>query len=294
MILRASFITLFLTGASSAMSGTIHTGSDKGSYFNAFCPSVIEAIEKHHFNHQCATSSGTVDNIEKVRITPTDVGIGQLDIAAGATDLEVIDPDPGLGFECMFAVTNNESVRNLFDLSSRIPLALPGKGSGSEESFRRLQKLDKGLGSLRNITYYKSAYRTVESVVNGEAEIAYFVQFPDKRNPVFKLINDNNLSFVPVISRPILRQNTDGVKHYEAMDVNVTPASLLSKANGVLPKIKTSCTPIVVFTGKLEGLEGDAKADQELLIESLRTTQRPESDSWFENLSKRFGLNIVW
>ena len=230
----------------------------------------------------------------KVKANPTDVGIGQLDLLADATDLSIVDPD--IGMECMYAVTKDSSMTSLSGLSSRIPLALPGEGSGSEQSFKRLQELDEGLASLRNISNTASAYEAVEKVVNDEAAMAFFVQFPDTRNAVFKLINENKLTFVPVINRNILRQEINGTRLYEALEVNVTPQGLLSMLKREdAPSIQTSCTKIVLFTGTSEGLEGNAKSDQDALIASLEKTERPDKDGWkdmFENV-KTMGQGAI-
>lgn len=77
MIIRSVTATvLLLSGLGSVMAESIHTGSDKGSYYNVFCPQIQGAIKKEYFNHQCATSKGTADNVEKVKAAPTDIGIG--------------------------------------------------------------------------------------------------------------------------------------------------------------------------------------------------------------------------
>ena len=285
---------VLLTGLSTAMAESVHTGSEKGSYYNVFCPQVQAAIKKEYFNHSCATSKGTADNIEKVRANPTDIGIGQLDLLADVEDLQIIDAD--VGMECMYAVTKDSSITSLSGLSGRIPLVLPGAGSGSEQSFKRLQSLDEGLASLRNVSNAASAYEAVQKVVSDEAAMAFFVQFPDTRNEVFKLINENKLSFVPVINRNILRQEVNGTRLYEALEVNVTPQGLLSKLKREdAPSIQTSCTKIALFTGKSDGLEGNAKTDQDAMIAALGSTQRPEKDGWkdmFDNV-KTMGQGAI-
>lgn len=69
---------------------------------------------------------------------------------------------------------------------------------------------------------------------------------------------------------------------------NVTPQGLMSMLKREeAPKIQTSCTKIVLFTGSPDGLEGNAKSDQEALIAALGSTQRPEKDGWkdmFDNV----------
>lgn len=288
------FAIVCLVGVAPVSADTIHTGSEKGSYHNVFCPQVQSAIKKEYFNHKCGKSGGTADNIEKVKAKPTDIGIGQLDLLADEADLEIINAD--IGMECMYAVTSDSSIDSLSGLSSRIPLVLPGAGSGSQKSFERLQVLDEGLASLRNVSNAPSAFEAVQKVVDGDAVMAFFVQFPDTRNEVFKLINENKLTFVPVISRNILRQEVNGLRLYEALEVNVTPQGLMSMLKlEDAPSIQTACTRIALFTGKADGLEGNAKSDQEALIAVLAKTQRPEKDGWkdmFDN-AKTMGQGAI-
>ena len=78
--------------------------------------------------------------------------------------LAIVNPD--MGFECLYAVTSDQSVNSLKGLSARMPVALPSEKSGSTATFRFLQTLDDGLASLRRVTNHGSALEAVVAVVN--------------------------------------------------------------------------------------------------------------------------------
>lgn len=278
-------LALATAGGAPALAQNIHAGSASGSYTNAFCPQVQATLKKEYFEHVCATSQGTGDNVEKVLANPKDVGLGQFDIVAARA---VEQPDkltvvnPNLGLECLYAVTSDDSVDSLKGLSKRMPVALPPQKSGSTATFQYLQSLDENLNSLRNITYHDSALKAVEAVIGGDAALAFFVQFPDTNNKVFETINDANLKFVPVINRQILRREVSGYRVYEPQEVVVTPAGLLGRLTGKKPTtVDTTCTPVVLFTGAPQQLpEGVEREDQQEVIKLLAQVPRPEAGDW--------------
>ena len=263
-------LTLTLAGlvSQSAVAQNIHAGSATGSYTNAFCPQVQGTLKKQYFEHSCATSQGTGDNVEKVLTNPQDVGIGQFDIVA-ARALEQPDTlaivNPNLGLECLYAVTSDKNIESLKGISVRMPIALPPEKSGS------------------TATLYDSALDAVKAVINGDAALAFFVQFPDTTNAVFETINDAQLKFIPIINRQILRREVSGYRVYEPQQVVVTPAGLLGRLTGKKPTtVDTTCTPVVLFTGSPAQLpEGSTeREDQEEVVKLLSQVPRPESKSW--------------
>ncbi|MDX1606181.1 MAG: hypothetical protein R3202_08305, partial [Candidatus Competibacterales bacterium] len=78
MAIRLCTLLIILMGAAPlAGAQNIYAGSASGSYTNDFCPKVVEAVRTEYFEHQCVTSQGTGDNIQKVLAEPTSIGIGQ-------------------------------------------------------------------------------------------------------------------------------------------------------------------------------------------------------------------------
>jgi hypothetical protein len=279
-------LILAAIGGTPVLAQQIHAGSATGSYTNDFCPEVQKTLGSEYFEHQCATSEGTGDNVEKVLANPKDVGLGQFDIvAARATEnpdkLAIVNAN--LGLECLYAVTKDASVTRLKGLSPRMPVALPSEKSGSTATFKFLQTLDSSLAELRNVTYHGSAMEAVQAVINGDAALAFFVQFPNTKNAVFQAINDAKLNFVPVINRQILRHEVAGYRVYEPQEVVVTPSGLLGSLVGKEPtKVDTTCTPVMLFTGQ-PGLfpEGsNERKDQEDVVKLLANTPRPSGGDW--------------
>ena len=283
-ILPGLFIAAAL-GATPAVGQNIFAGSATGSYTNDFCPQVEATLKSAYFEHQCQTSKGTGDNVDKVLADPKSVGIGQFD---GVAARMVEEPgklamvDPSLGLECLYAVTSDKNVTRLKGLSPRMPIALPPEKSGSTATFQFLQSLDPGLAALRKIEHYGSAKQAVEAVAGGKAALAFFVQFPNTKNAVFETINSAQLSFVPVINRAILRHEVDGHKVYQPQKVVVTPAGLMDKITGKEDtRIDTTCTPVVLFTGAPETMpEGTERSDQQELLGLLAKVQRPSTGDW--------------
>ena len=284
-LFSAACCASLLLAAAGAQAQKIHAGSQSGSYTNAFCPQVQATLKQQYFEHSCEVSQGTGDNVEKVMAAPADVGLGQFDIVAARAieepgKLAVVNPN--LGLECLYAVTSDGSVESLKGLSKRMPVALPGEKSGSTATFQYLQSLDENLAALRNVTHYDSALKAVQAVIDGDAALAFFVQFPDTTNAVFETINDAKLHFVPVINREILRREVAGYRVYQPQEVVVTPAGLLGRLTGKKPTtVDTTCTPVVLFTGSADGMpEGVQREDQEEVIKLLAQVPRPESSDW--------------
>jgi hypothetical protein len=280
-----------------ALAQQIHAGSATGSYTNDFCPQVEEALKAQYFEHRCTTSEGSADNVTRVLANPADAALGQFDVVAAAADdkpgtLAMVNP--GIGLECLYAVTSEAGIDSLRGLSPRMPVALPSARSGSAATFKYLQSLDEGLAQMRNITHHDSALDAVQAVVDGNAALAFFVQFPNTKNQVFQTINEAGLNFVPVINRQILRREVAGQQVYQPQEVVVTPAGLLGSLMGQEPeKIVTTCMPVVLFTGDPSQLpEGSVERQDQLdLIKQLAATQPPSGGDWRDVLSNAVAIS---
>ena len=77
--------------------------------------------------------------------------------------------------------------------------------------------------------------------------------------------------FVPVIDRTILRQEVGGKKIYFAQETQVENAGWVKSAR----KLVTACTPLVVFTGRSDRVQGEqARKDHADLIRTV-TAMKP-------------------
>jgi hypothetical protein len=282
--------TVLWLGVCSAQAQRIYAGTSSGSYTLDICPKVAEAVQREYFSHRCVASQGSGDNLRRVLGDPTSIGLGQLDVLAGFIEtnpgqLTVIDPE--IGFECLFAVARPASgISRLDELSPRTSVALPPEQSGSSDSFRFLQRMHRNLSALRTIRHHDSALDAVRAVTDDD--IAFFVQAPNIDNPVFRAINDAGLSFIPVISRAILKREAAGISVYEPHEVGVTPTLF---GFGPPLRVVTTCTPVVVFTGNpaLFPIGSDTRADQETLVRTLTVIDQPDTAGWqsiFRNMAE--------
>ena len=276
----------------------IYAASETGSYTNDFCPEVQTVLTGGWFEHRCVVTKGTGDNVSRVLINPKHVALGQMDVVA-----QKMVENPGklavaentkIGFECLYAVTNSPQVQTLNGINPRVPVALPSKKSGSTATFEILQGLDpNGLGKLRRITYYDSAMDAVDAVVSKSAAIAFFVQFANTGNAVFEKINDNDLTFIPVINRNILRFSVGEQRVYMPKQVKVTDAGFswtefsINKSNLIF----TTCTPLVLFTGNPEEMTGADKIDQLDVLTLLGSVPRPQTKKWSDIFSNAIDVS---
>ena len=282
--LGAAMLALGVTGASDAQAtNPIYTGDQRGSYFGEFGPLLLDVLDSYFFDYELHTSAGSGENIQRVLDSPQAIGMTQSDVLAFeiagnpaiAEQIVIIRND--IAQECLFAVTNEENAQRLTNwgdvraFARRLRFALGPEAGGSARTFGFLQTLDERLATARNVAYLDSTDAAIRAVINGEADIAFFVQFADTGNPLFETINDSRLAFIPVIDRAILRQQfQSGERAYMPLEVTVTSAGLLSWRG--VERVTTACTPLAYITGNPDALAAgsDARLDLEDMISVVR------------------------
>lgn len=286
-----SLSLLLTSGSFAAEPSYIYTGSEAGSYFNDFGPVVRDVLHSQVFTHELKTTAGTTENYESVLAHPSHVGLGQFDVVAALEQhnpgqVAIVRDD--IAMECLYAVVQEEKWQNWGDvvkLARRMQIALPAEKSGSSGSFRFIQSLDPDLQRARKIDHYASAKEAVTAVMAGQAHMAFFVQFANTDNEVFKAVNESGLRFVPVLSRNMLRVEVDGKRVYRPVEVKVKEGGWFEKGTA----LRTACTPMVVFTGQ-PGLFPDGsndRLDQEDLIAALKGPSSSEfrpKKGWLTNV----------
>lgn len=295
----AALAAALVSGPASA-ANPIYTGGENGSYFGAFGPLLLDVLKQDFFDYELKTSAGSGENIQQVLSNPRAIGMTQTDVLAYqsaqdptvAEKITIIRND--VANECLYAVTDEANAERLSNwgavtgFARRLRFALGPEGSGSAQTFQLLQSFNEGLAQASNVSYMGSTDDAINAVINGEADVAFFVQFPDPSNPRFERLNEAKMAFVPVVDRAILRQRfTDGERAYKPVEVKVTSAGLLNWRG--VEKIITACTPLAYITGRPESLpEGsNDRLDQEELIQALR--QAPlealqPSEGWFQSM----------
>ena len=274
------FTASVLLAATPAAATRIHTGGETGAYHRDFCPPVARELTTGGMPYTCTISSGTRENMERVRANPREIGFGQLDVftlemntTSANSALQVIRQDDAR--ECVFAVTRNRNVNSYGELAayaSSLRFYLPPQGSGSASTFQFLRSVDRnGLGRVETKATTNVQGGTddaIRAALNREDGVAFFVQFPDPDNERFKLVRDLGGHFVPVIDRSILNQQINGRSVYFAQDTRIQNGRVMEMGG----RVSTACTPIVMFTGDPARIrdQSDRRQHQEL-IQSLKS-----------------------
>ena len=261
----------------------INTGGPQGAYHSLFCPPIPVALAGAYFQgYACTPSRGTVENIERVLATPSQVGFAQLDVYAREAArrpeefrrLTLIRQD--LACEGLWMVTRNEQLTGFGDvlgLARRIPFIVPAEGSGSAASFDFLMQNDpEGLGRAqpRNIRRMPDATAVINAVADStDGAVGFFVQFADPQNANIRLMAEKGLKIIPVVSREILRTRVADQAVYEVQTFTLSGGGVFSRPR----ELTTACTPVAIFSGAPEALavgKGVTQDDQRELIAKVR------------------------
>ena len=294
--LRLTLAAALAALALPAAANQINTGGPNAPYHASFCPVLKSHLKLAQFDYACTPSSGTRENIERVLGNPRQLGYGQLDVFVqearalkGEGALTILRQDDAR--ECVFAATRNKDVTNYGELSGfagRLRFILPPAGSGSAATFQFLRGLDAdGLGRAKSVTNAASTEEAIREALSADDTVSLFVQFADPDSERFALIRKLGGHVVPVIDRTILRQEVDGRKIYFAQETQVEAAEWIRSGR----KVVTACTPLVLFTGKPEQVQGEqARKDHADLIRTVSALQAgallPE-ESLYQKLIKR-------
>ena len=281
--------------AASAQSMQINTGGEGGTYHASFCPALSKQLKLAQFDYRCAASAGTRENMDRVAADPRQLGYGQLDMFAlhgrqGAEKaLTIVRQDDVR--ECVFAVTRNKQIANWGELSvnaANLRFILPPATSGSAGTFQFLGTIDAdGIGRSKSVTHAASTEDAIRQALSADDTASLFVEFPDPESKRFELVRNMGGHFVPVIDRAILRQEIGGTKIYYPQETETEAAGWVQSAR----KLVTACTPLVVFTGQLDRVQGDtARKDHADLIRTVTAMKRelllPE-ESFLDRALKR-------
>ena len=299
----ASVFALSVTGAQAQVQPgprAINTGGSAGAYHGTFCPPLPPVLANSYFQgYNCTPSAGTVENISRVLNQPTNIGFAQLDVyareaAARPAEFErlnVIRTD--IACEGLWMITKNPDLDfgRILGLARRIQFVLPAPASGSTASFNYLRSIDaEGLGRVpdSNITHMATATDVINRIAaSTNGEVGFFVQFADPRNANIRLMVENNLRIVPVISREILRARVGEQNVYQAQTFTLSGGNLFG-IGGRAVTATTACTPVALFTGAPGAFadrngQDDAREMIQRLQQVNRTNMMPQ-DSAIQNI----------
>lgn len=262
----------------------INTGGAQGAYHTVFCPPLPPALTRVYFNnYACTTSRGTLENIDRVLAYPSAIGFAQLDVFAREAArrgpefarLTLVRRD--IACEGLWMVTRNDRLTNLGDVQGfarRINFILPPRESGSAASFAFLRESDpEGLGRVpeANIRYVADSTAMIRAIAEStDGSVGFFVQFADPTNANIRLIVEQNLRTIPVVSREIMRARVDNEAVYQVQEFALAEGGFLG-IGGRARNATTACTPVAIFTGNPDAVPaGNARDDQRDMIQRLR------------------------
>lgn len=293
--------TQFVFGAGLAVAMAMPAGADElltggtsGAYYNDIGPKVHEALSGALFRYPLKTGKGSGGNFNAIVENPMIVALGQGDVYALMNQQnpgKVVSVPTGVR-ECLFAVTANQGIAgeregdgwgNMMSLAKRMRLALPGEESGSSKTFEYIQTINESLGQVENVKYYESTDAAINAVAVGQADVAFFVQMPDTRNPLFKLIREKNLLWIGVGDRKMLRQQVDGNSIY---NVDTVPVEETWGGFGKPKTLTTTCTQVVVMTGdpaRTDVPDAETLKDQLALLKENQGGFEPDAD-WYADM----------
>jgi hypothetical protein len=294
--LNIALAAAFAALATPAGASQINTGASSGAYQASFCPVLSRELKLAQLDYGCTPSAGTRENMERVLASPRQLGYGQLDVFAlesrqlkAEAALTVVRQDDVR--ECVFAVTRNKDISNYGELAAnagKLRFILPPARSGSAGTFEFLRSIDvDGLGKAKAVTNAQSTEDAIREALSADDTVSLFVQFADPDSEHFALVGKLGGHIVPVIDRTILRQEAGGKKIYFAQETQVENAQWVKSGR----KVVTACTPLVVFTGAPNRVQGEqARKDHEDMIRTVTALKSgallPE-ESLFQRLVKR-------
>lgn len=252
--------TTILATSTFASANAVKVGGKNGDYNLHFAPPTQKVLQSAWYDYPIETGKGTPDTMQWLCKNPTGVGFLQGNVYAQGSpcDLNIIRGDTGN--ELLLAVINDKTLERLGGkegvssawaklsrVANRVKFATGSEGSGSGATLKELMQKDaEGLGKAKPV-YASGTDAALEMVVNGKAQVAFFVQSANPKNPRFKYIYDNNLTVIPVISRamkglaPI--PGTDLLPYELCQDVTIIDGW------GSDQVVTTACTPILTATG---------------------------------------------
>lgn len=266
---------------------SINTGGSAGAYHSTFCPPLGPVLANAYFQgYHCTPSAGTIDNIQRVLANPSAIGFAQLDVYAREAALRPSEFDrlsvirSDIACEGLFMISQNPDLDfgRILGLSRRIQFVLPAQASGSTASFNYLRSIDpEGLGRVpdANIIYLRDATEVINRISNSnQGEVGFFVQFADPRNANIRMMVDNKVRIIPVISREILRARVGEQLVYQPQTFQLSQGSVFGIGGGAVTAT-TACTPVSLFTGAPDAFtERNAKDDAREMIQRLQQVDR--------------------
>jgi hypothetical protein len=263
------------------------------SYSGKIVPVVIDQLATEQLAGYSwgGPSEGTNMNAMKVTLNPTHLALGQADILSelnGETipgtswkyAFTVVQKD--IADECLYMVTKSPHYKTWGHILENAWDIRISTGSELSGSFGTLNILMDRYSDLQDaeIVNAGGASDIVQSVINGNTNFGFFVMRPDPENSVFELINDNDLSLVPVIDFDI-----EDLYSFKSLKVsNSTWGGFGKEAK----YHETACTQVQLITGDPEMLPEEKSRDRRRLEATVKRASSLDGDSFKQEVVSQF------
>lgn len=219
------------------------------TYSGKYVPQIIGTLANNRLGgyQWGGISEGTNFNVAMVRQNPTHIGLGQLDMVKDAEGITILHDN--IGPECLYLVTNQPGYENFGHVlgnSWDLVVATGGELSGSYGTWQVLAGLYDELSDMP-VNNVGGSSDIVDAVLkSSEPTVGFFVQRPDPNLEVFKKIEAEGMTYVPVVDFEL--ENI-----YDFFDLKVANTGTFGLDSKT---VITACTSVALFTGVTDGLEG--------------------------------------
>jgi len=231
---------------------TVSTGRDGGSYFRVQGPKIVKYLKNAGLSANFVSSTGSLDNLNKVAKGEAQVGIAQADAVMFfkrtqpqlGTKIEIGSP---LGRECVFIVAKKGGpIQTDDELQAKgVSIAAGAPGDGSRATWDYMGVLDEKFKLATTVDF--GGALGLSQLSSGQANAFLFVTNPDTlaSSEIFNLVAGNkNLKFVNANSWNLNDKLPNG-------DAIYTKETVVTKKGIFNDTVKTICTQsyVVYNTG---------------------------------------------
>ncbi len=228
---------------------TLAAGSAQGAYYD-YAQRYKEALAKERITIKILETAGSLENITLLRDKKADIAFIQSGLAT-KENKEYIETLSSLYFEPLWVFTRSKNTKKK-DLQnlSKSTIAIGSKGSGANGIARQLLKLNN---VNQGATFVEtSGQRSVDKLIKGEVDAAFFVTRAESAN-IQTLLHNKNINLLsferaegyakllPFLSKAMLYEGVvDMAKNIPSKDIHlISPVAQLTVTKDFNGALKT-------------------------------------------------------
>lgn len=236
-----------LAGCQSAAADTltITTGGSGGTYHNVLGNNLGNTLSEQGLAVELITSSGSVQNLERLAAGEADIGFAQADAFAHwsrsrvGSDVQIIGT---LGQECVFMATHEDGISRERDLGAQgVKVAVGERGTGSAVTWQYMQSLNENYRAAS--TYFQGGVMALAQVKTRQMDAFMWVTSPENRNHRFfeaVMASGSEMQLIDVDARSLRGKLPNGEDVYTMQDVTISEGWVRDT------KVRVPCTSVLV------------------------------------------------